>query len=390
MSLTNLGLSIEYYEPWVRGKAFIGTIGDALDSYNHTLGADWLYKSASIGFSSNANNSVNWLIDGLGRHILVKNPGGIVVFSGFVNSISANFGGISYTIGPLNEIANRVLATYTSKIQMQNYMVDAGQIETVIAQYAPSQLVYGIWEKIVSAGECVVDPSTGYNEAEKARDLFLETFKIPKVIINSGSMGGADIRLTLDISGYAEWLSAFVYQNRLYTGAVAGLITATAKIQAALADDPNGIFSTDYGKMQANASLQADKEENYKTAKTVIENAVKVGDGTNRWLLWLNEDNRISYFPMSKVYSYLRQMTQNVQQFFDYNTEAMIEPWDVLPGKFYFIRDTPLGLAGTDIVDFRKGFIEEVRFTAPYSVDVSGEPFNQFQVYVNQKAGGSF
>lgn len=389
MSIGNLGLDIQVFAPLVQGAAPVGSLTELLSSYSHTLSADGLYKSADISLAGNEIDIADWLFQGLGRHIVVKNRSGIIRFSGFVDEMLFNLGNISLRVGPLMDIANRTLATYTMMTIIGGYVVKSGQTETVLVEDTASQAAYGIWEKVVNAGECYVESATGFNEANYIRDAYLQAFKSPKKTLDVASgQQGSNITISLTVKGYQEWLTAYLYQNRSSNTAALS-ITVTAKVQAALAADPNGVFSSDYSLLGACSGLQIDKQGEYKYANTVIESAVKTGDGTTRWLFQIDGNRRGVLRPanMNPVYSF--SVVDNLQQFTDVVTGSPVDPWDVDPGLYYTIKDSVFGLASGDD-NIGLGFIEEVSFTAPFQVSVSGEPFNLFQAYVNLKAGGGY
>ena len=105
------GLSFLWASPLFTDDKLSGAFDQEISSYSHVLGTDWGFVSADIELRMDRNDLEQWYYDGLGRDIKILNEGGIVVFRGFANSISMNVGGISASVGPLIDVANRVLAS---------------------------------------------------------------------------------------------------------------------------------------------------------------------------------------------------------------------------------------------------------------------------------------
>jgi hypothetical protein len=269
-------------------------------------------------------------------------------------------------------------------------VLNSGQTVTVFAENLSSQSRFGIWERVLQAGNCLVNQATGYNEAELARDLYLSIYGSPKYQVEaSAGEESNEVSVSLVVSGYQEFLNAYLYQVR-GNATIAATQTVTAAIQAVLAADVNGIFSVDYALMQACAGLQVNKNDTWESAYSVIEGAFRAGDGIDRWVLWFDENQRAIFKPLTTTPAYAFALADNQQQFIDAETQGVIQPWDVMPGSYYRILDSPaLDFKGSD-PNLNIGFIEEVNFGAPYSISVSGEPFNALQLLMNRKAGGSF
>ncbi len=387
------GVSIVWRDPLYSRSAEHGSLNVPLRDYSHTLGLMWGFVQATISLTLPRNDAEKWVHAGLGRDIKVYNPGGVIVFRGYVDSIVAEIGGIRFTYGPLADVANRVLATYTARLILGDFITDAGQTETIFASDVTSQQRYGIWEKAIQAGTCMVNPATGYNEAEYTRDAYLRQYKYPQAVtgITPGSSETGTIRL--EVKGYHEWLNAYLFQDRMYGGVAPVTQTVTQKIVAALASNPNAtVLSASVFRIGTNAALKIDKETQYRTAYTVIEDAAKVGDGTNLWRFYVNEDLEPVFEAVSLVVAYSYHLSDNRQQVFDYITNVPVEPYDVKAGKVVFLSDWLVGeydYPGVPGADPRVVLINEVRYSTPYGLEISTVALNQFESYVNFKAGGT-
>jgi hypothetical protein len=361
--LSSLGLTI-LYEPPITGSTIAETFGDLSETvtgYTHTIGADGGYKSATISTTQPQRIIEEWLESGLNRKITVYNRASQIIWQGFVNILNSNFGSMN---------------------------------------------------------------------------------------------------ISLECAGFGEWLNKYTYTNT-----TSGLTTASTRIEAALAADPNGIMSTDYTGITAN-TLPIDSYTNdSKLAGNYIAGIAARGDTAfNRWTFGIYAGQRGIYAPIpntseyqcslsssnmtirygpvlgignqvSLVYStvdtsvtppavgvrketatnddlvsqakygIIRKVLSSggctaanadiIRDVFlaegaypvttqtltmtgmhiktDYGADVF--PWNVLPGKIVFIDDFMAGRS-IDYVHLRRDmrfmFIEQVKFTAPYSLELVG------------------
>ena len=116
-SVSNLPYSptfaINVHEPLAAGGRLRESAVIA-NSYSHVVSSVGGYISASFEIAANMNIINDWLTSGLMRHISVKEPAGNVVWEGFVNSVTLNFGRISIVRGPVLGIGNKVSCKYTT------------------------------------------------------------------------------------------------------------------------------------------------------------------------------------------------------------------------------------------------------------------------------------
>lgn len=383
-------LAVNIFAPIVQGKAFIDNFSEEITAYSHEKGADNYYNSASITLTLPEVDVADWLLYGLGRHIEVKSPAQNLIWEGFVDRLTIAYGGKAYEIGPLSDIGNRVYVTYTPVYisSATGTIVKGTSAETPLVDNTTSQAIYGIIEKNLSAGECIVTDTQ--NEAERFRNEFLTENAYPKIQGNYSFMAGGTGAIVLECSGYWKWLDYYVYNYR--TGvAMLGWVTLNTKLQAILAAEPNAIISTDYTLITANAAIAQNMEKNNKTALTIIKGITAAGDATaNRWLFGVGKDRIAYYHVLPTTIDYEYRVNDEMQKLVVYGTDAAVEPWDIEPGKWYITNDIYKPItAGTPYSVPSASFIETVRFTAPYSFDLTEGKMSRVSQLLNMKGLGS-
>jgi hypothetical protein len=360
----DLGLTISLFTPKILGKKFV-TAFPADNSYSHEISAWEGYVACNFTVEKDIPIAESILERGLGYHVEVTNQAGSVRFAGFVNKLSLNCGGITVERGPIVEIANQVLVNYTPVDYSVFPEVVMSETVTTLAVNAESQAKYGIIEKWVGGGRI---PTTN---AEQIRDVFLQENKDPKQSVNIAiSEGGEKAVLSFEVAGYYTWLDLNPYLN----AGVAGFITASTRITNILTAEPNNLFSTDYTNIIANALLISDLAEGNKTGLAYIKEVLDQGDATDDRRLFMVLENEIVYYrTIPTAIEYYYSIGSNLQAVKSPG-QALIYPWDVMPGKFIEVSDFMVG--SLPIVDLRKNpkvaFIESVRFSAPWSLDLSG------------------
>jgi len=411
------GLSIDVRTPYVLGAEAIDNYTENVNDYSHTISADGGFTSASFTTTGNDAFVEDWLQNGLGRHITVYGSSLEIVWEGFVNQIDINMGGVSFSRGPLTNLGNRVMGTYTEII-----VYDSGEevtgttTETIIVEDKDSQLRYGIWEKIINVGTAL--PS----EADYARDLFLvENCKpegFPSINL-SGSSGETSI--TLQCRGYIDWLD-YVYNayppevpiivgysesssaSPSYSSSASAspsssesaspsagmsgwmdVIWASDKIIAILVEDPNHIIDTLYDKIYFNGVPVIAQELDNRTAKTIIDEILTLGGGNDdRWTFGIYANKKPVYqqIPTEIEYIYYKN---NLNQAIETISGNIVNPWNVLPCKWVIIPDvlSSSGIkVGTPGNDPRVFFAEEVTYTAPDQVSISGAKVRKLEQYL--------
>jgi len=356
-------LPINVFSPLVTGGAFIESINRKITSYTHESRALGGYYSAAIEMRLPTYLVDDWIENGLGRHVVVKNPALDVIWEGFVNLITVTYGLLSFTIGPLLEIGNQVKVTFSTSV---NGVIGTRQ-DTDYADDTISQSIYGILQRVRSIG------GTTLETAEQVRDLQLAQSAYPDSPSNLILSGGAQGGVVLDCLGYWHWLENYVYNN-----SSTGMQTVRNKILAVLGAEPNGtIFSDDYSRVSTVSTSSVDAEENKnRKALTIIKKLVELGDlSNNRMTAGFYKDRQFVYQRSPTTYRYRQQVRQNLR--LQDRASNQIDPWDVNPAEFVYFpdfmpgREIPTGSSLNS--SLKSGFIEVVQYTAPYDLSIDSQ-----------------
>lgn len=369
-----IGLYIEVSSPVVKTSQYLFTI-QKFSGYSHNIAAVGGFWDATLNISVGEGVAQDWYANGLGRQMHVKNQFGGTVWRGFVNKITIAVGSQNISRGPLIEVVNRASAAYTPRDFTVYPPVDGTSTVTLLADNALSQANYGIFEQSVAAG------TTTELVAIAVRDLFIEQNRLPKTTGDFSISGvGQPMTITLELLGNIHWLEVYPYNN--YVPAV---ITAYQKILAVLNANTTinpGVFSTDYQFITDNAYAVEQLEDKNRFAWDVINEVLSFGNGSNdvRRLFGMYENDQLYYSEIPSVISYEYKLSMQNQKVTDYNTNMIIFPWDIRPGKWIRTSDWMIGtiVDTTDLFgDARNKFIENVNFSAPYTVGITGSPFDK-------------
>ena len=384
------GLSILVRNPLVQNEDVVGNFSDAVSGYSHVISANGGYISASFTIAGNNDFVENWLQYGLGRHVVVYGPSLQIIWEGYVNEVSGNLGSASFSRGPLSNIGNRVSVMYTPIFdrcpELGDPLYDADCVETgepitgsttetPIEESTDSQDRYGIWEKVLNIGDAYTE------DAEYIRDLYLEENSIPEwnpSLSLSGNEG--DVSVQVNCRGYIDWLS-YVYNDESDSVSV----LCSELIKTILGYDPNGIISTSYEMIEENLAIHDSQTVENKTAKTLIDDILTIGGANNdRWTFGIYANRRPIYAPIPTDLEYIYYKTGKIQEVETLSGNA-VDPWDVVPCKWVAI---PAILTGFSykIEDLRNDprafFAEEVSFTAPDQVTISGAKIRKLSQYM--------
>jgi len=334
------------------------------DTYTHTITAFGGYDTAQMTLSTTRTQAENWLEDGLGRHIEVYASALDVVWEGFIDQIRVNVAPLTVTLGPLLDACNRAYVMYSPLVAGAAGAASGGQSITANADDSDSQNHYGILPKVISAGT-VTD-----TEAEYIRDVYLANNAWPKATESFTSQADRAVTVTLDCKGYYHWL------NYPYTAAAGATINASLKIANVLAAGPNVswlAFGPD--DFQDNTLQVLPLEDQYRPALTVINDVVSRGDAFNdRWLFMILDNLGIYYYPAPTDIEY-QAYIQDRGLVLQSPSQATIQPWRMLPGRWLSFVDFMVGRRVPDTAtnaDPRLMFVEKVTYRAPFGLQLQG------------------
>jgi hypothetical protein len=332
--------------------------------YQHTIAAMGGYWSASFTIRGGRHLADDWLQDGLGRHVQVYDDALVLIWEGFVDSLDVNYGPLSVVRGPLLDTANRVDLVYSTVEYDENGLPVVGtRVNTGEADDTDSQDLWGILPKILSTGGC--DP----DDAEAIRDTYLESHAVPATTKQWTSDARGQTSVTVNCLGYVHWL------NWAYNSTTTGTDDADDKILAVLADSPN-VAWLDFGTLNVDTNTLQVKmwEDEDNLAWSVIKGIVARGDASqNRWLFGVYGDLEAYYEAAPTDVEYQQRLSDPAVRV-EYANGGEVYPWNVMPGRWIFFPDFLIGQAPeADLADDpRAMFIEEVRYTMPWTLQLSG------------------
>lgn len=361
-------LSLHVYNPTIASYTpagtFAGNFGEAVVGWQHGLGADGWFLDGRFEIAGNFTEVEDWLESGLGRHVEGYSPEGKLIYEGVVNTVVANIGGLAVTRGPLFNIGNRVSVSFTPILdETQSPPLTGTATTTIITEDADSQAVYGIIEKIVSAGT-ITDTI-----AEQIRDSWLAENALPETssAFELGRTGPGTV--VINCIGYTEFLKNYVYNQTASSASV----TISTKLQSTLTADPNGVISTNYDLVSSNGLLTSSYENEDRDAFTIIREIVSQGDvNDNRFTFGLKPGRVAEYAAIPTTVRYRMNVYRDQQNLIEGG--ALTKPWLVEPGEFVAFDDFLVGrnVPTTLRQDPRIMFIERINFTAPHGLRLTG------------------
>lgn len=378
------GLSITASDPLILANTYTTTLRltEKITSYSHELRREGGYYSATIKMNLREDEINEWVQFGLGRHIEVYNPTGLICWEGFVNDIDIKTGEDTFGIGPLTDIGNRINVTYS----VIDYSTDpptlGTRVTTATTDNYPSQTKYGIWHKIKG-----INGATATDALQMA-NMFVDdpTRAFPATSGELAISGSGVFTVTLNLLGYWHFLSAYYYSNA--STAAANLSTKITNIVTA---STNAVFSSDYSKVTANTTQVAAGSEGEQTAMTIIKDLVAKGDASNNpYSIGFYAGRKLVYTAVPTTILYQRRRGKPVTDQFD----GEIRPWDVQPAQWIFRPDflvgsTPPITAATLGTDPRAYLIETVKYSTPYKLSINGRKLSNLdQVLARRGIGG--
>ena len=369
---------IKVFSPLAVGDKFIKNLTDEISSYSHSILAMGGYDSATININDNPLSIEDWIKFGLGRHIEVTNGGLSIIFEGFVNKVTANLS-VEFTIGPLLDIGNHVAVSYTPIDTTLDPPASGTEMLTDFSDDTTSQALYGQIEKIIS-GNSAKDSSDAADIL--AKFLNDPSGPYPATSRDSNLSGGSGPSVQLEVLGYWHWLTTYYY-----TDTTTGTRARSTKIQDLLAAEPNGIFSTDYSQITTNSDTIQRQNLGRETAQTIMLDVNKTGISNNRSIMGFYADRIFHYESVPTTYEYTQRLSDN-RGVID-TTNLMVKPWDVKPGKWIFYSDFLVGgsiptTLATLQQDLRSGFIEQVRYDAPYGLSINGVKLDDLGLFLEK------
>lgn len=351
--ITGINLSYSY------NPTYYKTIRN-IESYSHVKNSYGGDDSMSASINMDVRFLPNFILNVFGKKIKAYIGNTVVVWFGVVNEISFNYGNLNIVVGPYLEIVNKVLVKYTE------FSTGVPGI-TTYANNINSQTTYGTLVKVLNGG------SISSVNANSIRDSYINYSSYPDIKQSIADSGQPTSSITLNCVGIHRLLDTYVYNSS------SGNITLTNKIQNVLKANPNTEYSTDYTTFYTNPLQVSDNENSYNLASSVIKELIVLGDGTSN-----NYRTVFGFYGNNKpVYKYVPPATPtNFSYFYDMKNDRYFDkssrtlhPAEINSAEYLKILGPNYSYSRELNSDMSVMFIENVNFTAPNSISISGEKF---------------
>lgn len=351
--------------------ALVSQANDQINSYRHTISANVGFDEMVFTTSGDLRFLEEWMEDGLGRHIVVNESGGGVIWEGFVNQLEMRVGSFRMSIGPMTDIINRARVTFNELDYAGLSPVGGDQVNTQWYDDAISMGRYGVLEGILTGGD-------GRTEDMYAlvQSLLPEIAWPPSESNFSMTGSSGDMEIAVTCKGYGHLLDKFYYSQQ----AVAGLQTINEKMKAILRRSPNNIFKFTDTSIEENAKEVGVFEDGQKTAMVLMKEMANMG-GTPVWdpttedrrfIFGVYEDRLFLYESIVNDVTYITKLSDGRIEQVD---GGFPEPWRVRPGVWLLVEDAFIGRLSRSLrpsEDPRLIFMESVQYSAPYGLSVRG------------------
>lgn len=368
-----MSLHFAVYEPLTRGTSTIYEMdSDRVANYTHDKNTSIGCNSASFSFPVRLGEAEEWLVNGLARHVVIRTDGGIWVWEGFVNSVSATINGLSVQVGPVLDVTNRVRAAYQTIAWDTDPPIPSERRITDWVEDTLSQSYFFQFE-----GELAGGTATDA-EADQLRDTYLEDHAWPTTTQEIQVGATSPLEITLECVGYGHLLGKYYYG----TSATSGTTNLSDKMKLVLQAQPEALFSTDYSNLDANTFQVPHFFSGEETALTIIEQFLSYGDDDgNRYTFGFYEDRRAHYKVAPTTVRYRYRVSSNRSVVENAVTGAVIAPWLIEPGHWLEIMDVVVGPGKPLHDDHRNNprfmFVESISFSMPHEASLQGGRYDR-------------
>lgn len=349
------------------------TLAERTSSYSHSIGAAGGHLTAQMSINMTPGEAIKWIDYGLGRTITVYNEVGIVIWQGFINQMDLTVGGLSTSVGPLNQMTNMATMSFTTIRYATNPPVGGQQRIIGRDKSNPSDLgdaqlrvdeslaTFGTWETNISAGQDTQDLALA--RASKYVNSHGWPSRSKRLQLGSAS----EASLTISCLGMSRLLSRYMYAD--YS---TGTLNPHQIISNVLAGDPDSIsWNTDNVDTSLTSLDIPRYEDGKRSAETIIESATAIGDGTgNRYVFGVLNDFKAYYNQIPTTAEYRHFIDEIGQPILERN--KALRPWNIVPNKWVEVKGLSLKPVESLEKDFNAIFIEQVNYTAPYGLSLDG------------------
>ena len=376
--------TIQVNQPVWLGTTAVDDLRRQASSYKHKILANGGFGQADIVMNVSKTEAENWAMEGLGRDIVVFGDDLQIIYNGFVNSIVAELGTLSFVRGPILDIANDVTVAYQTASYATNPPISGYRATTAAATDSSSQTDFGILERTLSGGQ------SDATEAAQIRDTYLEENKDPQTSHKVKTSGKQGPTLKLSCEGYYGFFDRYYYTQTVSSGQ----INASTKIQRVITADPSSRLSTDFGNIGTNTLQVGGYENGDKTGLAIIKDVVSRGDSSdNRYLLGVYENRKITYGAIPTDIAYELRLHDPEKRIKTIGGQEVF-PWQVRPGKWLFHPDFLTGFSNQfDTTDPRNDprvmFIESVVYSTVFGLELNGQKIGTLDQMLAKRGTGT-
>lgn len=379
------GLTLVAYESLIEsnvlyGRNFIDDLTANHDGYTHTINAVGGFDSASFRLGGTRDYLDDWFNDGLMRRVVLYNPEAIAVWEGFASSLSLNSGTQKKTKS-VDNLINRIYMRYSPLDTSVSPPLEL-PARTDIYNDVDSQALYGIKAHVISGGGRTA--ASAFNWATTV----LRERKDVKIGEDVNTSSGDAYSLQVDCLGYhhaLKWIP--------YISAIAGSIQSHQVIQEILAyfnTINGGWISQNFGLMDYNFATSRRGYNDLTSCWDIIfgSNGIIQNGGLSgeRWVGGLYQNRQMVYKAAETIdglyadeFELYRSLEDSGQFIFDAAAGTEVKPWDMLPDRVLHTADVNVG-GNRDLM-----YIEQVRYTEPYTVELVGGDDQRLEVFLSRK-----
>lgn len=324
------------------------------------------FDSCSFTLRGDRRLLTSWFDAGLVRDIVWRAPRGHVIWEGFVESMTLSEGSRSRSKS-VTPLGNRILYIYAKK-DTSTDPPGTGAYATITENNLDSQESYGIKTVVISAGDVT--------DTEAAQEAITKRVTLSRIKVGQSTVtgGGSPPLLRVSCKGYAHMANWSPYNDEVSSGDG----NASDLVKAIIAADPNGILSTDDVDIVTNTSQMAQYFRDAQPGWSAIQMIAARGDADgDEWVAGVYEDRHVIYKQAETIDDNFNPHSDNSYLTLYKNPEdpgdryydqagREIEPWDMRPDRLVYT----LGQ------DPQPRYVDQIVFTAPYSVRVVSSPIN--------------
>jgi hypothetical protein len=342
------------------GSGFIKRVSPIFN-YRHSITAQGWFDTASCDVAVRSQGEGQEYLDrylGCRVFVFADNPFE-PIWEGFINRISFNAGGASFSIG-LDEMANRVEVKYSNDSVTVNGLGTI--VTTTIANSTKSQAIYGIKHDSVEFG---YNRNGNAAHANTLRDTILAQRAFPQTSITKG--GQNSNLVTLECLGFFHTLE---WEVLAFASATTTNFDARIKTDflPALGNGTTFFDNADFADIAANAIATTGTVRNGQTYWDAILKIAEAGDASNYWITGIGPTNpqtgkrRLYYKQVNAATEYIARLSDGLQVRNIYG--RLVPPWTVRPDRSILISDVLVGFNSAVTTDPRLTYISRIEYDA--------------------------